>query len=136
MTNDEGEDDMSDHATAADVDELARLDKLATPGPWHVHEVDHHEDGVHSRGVAGPDGRGINRGEDVELFGEADADLIVAARNALPVVLARMAAADALAAAVVAMGEAMHGSLTHRRAEETAYAALAAYRAAERSATG
>jgi hypothetical protein len=53
-----------------------------TPGPWKVSEV---EDGgeIISRGVKGPNGRGINTGCDIEMFSEADARLIAAAPELL-----------------------------------------------------
>jgi hypothetical protein len=62
-----------------------------TPGPWKVSEV---EDGgeIISRGVKGPNGRGINTGCDIEMFSEADARLIAAA----PELLAACKVADGL----------------------------------------
>jgi hypothetical protein len=53
-----------------------------TPGPWEVHEVFEHDE-VISRGVRQVGGKGINTGEDFEMFSEADARLIAASPDLL-----------------------------------------------------
>lgn len=87
-----------------DIDRLEALDKAATAGPWSVASISN-EDGygheiVLSRGVCGANGRSINGGDDYELFGEADADLIAEVRTALPDLLAELRAARAAVAAL------------------------------------
>lgn len=82
---------MSDATPITDEElaELRELEAKATPGEWEVHEVTDYDE-VISRGMMVKGGRGINRGEEFELFGEDDAALIVALRNALPSLLARI----------------------------------------------
>jgi hypothetical protein len=52
-----------------------------TPTPWEVHEVEDSGEVV-SRGMRQVGGKGINKGEEFELFDKADADFIVRAVNA------------------------------------------------------
>ncbi|MEO0966023.1 MAG: hypothetical protein AAFY08_13015 [Planctomycetota bacterium] len=84
-----------------------------TPEPWSVHEVhdsfgglaDEDEE-VISRGVNGPDGVGINKGEEFELFSEADARRIVSCVNAC-------AGMDDPEATIKAMRTALAGAVMH-----------------------
>jgi hypothetical protein len=70
-----------------DLDELERIEKAATAAPWAVN----HRSCEY-----------LTTGDDRVLFGdlldclEADGNLIVVARNALPVLIARIRAQDAL----------------------------------------
>lgn len=70
--------------SASDSDQLTHAALTHTPGPWEVHEVI--DDYVISRGVrSSVTGKGINTGEDYEMFSEADAHLIAAAPELLEV---------------------------------------------------
>jgi hypothetical protein len=56
--------------------------EAATPTPWHIYE-ESDCDGVISRGMTGANGKGLNRGEDCELFTAEDARRAVASVNKL-----------------------------------------------------
>jgi len=77
------------------LDELDRLEKAATPGPWV------HFDGAPEHGNAYVSGPEPDNWTAAECFGsdpDADAALIAAARNALPGLLAIAQAAQKLLA--------------------------------------
>lgn len=81
-----------------DLDELERLEKLATPGPWSTAPDD--DNRSRSQGVwAGPGGPWdepiIKTDSGVYPPDQVDADLIVAARNALPALIRDLRAARA-----------------------------------------
>jgi hypothetical protein len=81
--------------TDAEIKTLRGLLEKATPGEWEVHEIESSEmycddcDKIVSRGIRTPEG-GLNKGVEYELFDKADAELIAAARNHLPALIAEV----------------------------------------------
>lgn len=75
--------------TEAELARLEELEKAATEGPWEEHEItegwalEECEPYVISRGI-----KGLNHGEEIELFDKEDVLLIVALRNAAPALIA------------------------------------------------
>ena len=73
-----------------DIEELDRLEREATKGPWEEQEITDgfaidEEPFVVSRGIFG-----LNHGEDFELFDKSDVALICALRNAWPSISAEL----------------------------------------------
>ena len=78
-----------------DLDELARLEREATPGPWTVDDAGHRKQDIAN--VVGPKQRDDNGSRWVLISDCApvkDAALIAAMRNALPELLARVRTAE------------------------------------------
>lgn len=81
--------------TTLDLDELERLEKAATPGPW-AHYGHHTTGKLWLYGTADYANHprialieeGLNYGQDVPATESANADLITAMRNALPALIA------------------------------------------------
>lgn len=81
------------------IAELKRLGEAATPGPWETETINadfYEPDRITSRGISQKDGKGLNQGEDYEMFSVDDCDLIIALRNALPQILALLEAGEGL----------------------------------------
>ena len=87
--------------TTKQLDEWEALAKAATDGPWEVYDVSEvdvegadseNPDNVSAiaRGIQTAAGIGLNKGEDYELFDEADADFISASREAVPALIAEV----------------------------------------------
>ena len=73
-----------------DLDELERLEKAATPGPWHQHET---WPGANlGRNVVSykPSANGIVGSDFFQTRTDEDAEIIVTARNALPALIAEL----------------------------------------------
>lgn len=76
------------------------METTHTPGKIEVHEIrDGYDNGVVSRGIRRVDGKGLNTGEDYEMFSEADAERLVACWNACAGMSDPEATITALAAA-------------------------------------
>lgn len=89
---------------SADLDALAALEAAATPRPWSAHEFGHYHDDEPSSIVIvqgdDPDWwNAVNDGESIAVLGwdsqeAADAAFIVAAREAVPALIARVREAE------------------------------------------
>ena len=89
--------------TESELSAIEARASAATQGPWHAEceteDVCDHDDNdkeinrrkiTHWRGIYGEDGVGLNKGTEVELFGEADADFIAHSRAAVPTLCAAL----------------------------------------------
>jgi hypothetical protein len=87
---------MSEYLSAAELDELAELEKAATPGPWHLHE----RSDTFTLSPSPTDTRVAACRVQKRGGATWDAKMIAASRNALPKLLAEVRALrDALKAA-------------------------------------
>ena len=86
---------MTDEAKPLDLPALSALERAATPGPWEAREDDSGATGIWQHETSDERLSTRGRAQHVGTANSADAALIVAMRNALPALLAVVAAARA-----------------------------------------
>ena len=81
------------------IAEIKKRVAEAAPGPWRIYEeFDNYASGSDeppfciARGMQGADGKGLNKGEDIECFDRVDAEFMALAREDVPFLLAQLAA--------------------------------------------
>ena len=80
------------------IAEIKKRVTEAAPGPWRIYEeFDAYDSGSEppfciARGMQGADGKGLNKGEDIECFDRVDAEFMAHAREDVPFLLAQLAA--------------------------------------------
>jgi len=85
---------MSD--TDKRIEEIGERAAAAEPGPWRIYEewdeTNCEPPFCIARGMQNADGKGLNKGDEVECFDHVDAEFIAHAREDVPFLLAQLAA--------------------------------------------